>query len=80
MIQKKTKEKAQDVREENGVIREVIRKSALTASGEFEFRKLVRPQEGFLNCSMEEEKENLIMTYEVENLFPWSGIRREKGN
>lgn len=78
MIQKKTKEKAQDVREENGVIREVIRKSALTASGEFEFRKLVRPQGGFLNCSMEEEKENLIMTYEVENLFPWSGIRREK--
>lgn len=78
MIQKKTKEKAQNIREENGVIVEVIRKSGLTASGEFEFRKLVRHQEEFLDCTMEEERESLTMTYETGGLFPWTGIWREK--
>lgn len=35
MIQKKTKEKTRTAPEENKVIREAIRKSRLTASGEF---------------------------------------------
>lgn len=78
MIQKKTKQSTQPTAEENRVISETIRKSRLNASNEFEFRKLTRAQEGFLNCSMEEEKESLVMTYEVQNLFPWGGIRREK--
>lgn len=78
MIQKKTKEKNRTTPEENRIIRETIRKSRLTASGEFEFRKLVRRQDGFLDCSMTEEKESLTMTYEVGNLLPWSDIRREK--
>ena len=78
MIQKKTKEKNRTTPEENRIIRETIRKSRLTASGEFEFRKLVRRQDGFLDCSMTEEKESLTMTYEVGNLLPWADIRREK--
>lgn len=78
MIQKKTKEKTRTTPEENRIIRETIRKSRLTASGEFEFRKLVRRQDGFLDCSMTEEKESLTMTYEVGNLLPWADIRREK--
>lgn len=78
MAQKKTKDKPQNASAKDGVIRETVRKSGLTASGEFAFRKLVRPQEGFLNCSMEEEKESIVMTYDIRNRLPWTGIRREK--
>ena len=78
MIQKKTKETSRTAPEENKVIRENVRKSRITASGEFEFRKLVRHQDGFLDCSMTEEKESLSVAYEVGNLLPWADIRREK--
>lgn len=78
MVQKKTKRSEQLAEKESGTIKETIRKSKLTASNEFEFRKLVRAQEGFLNCSMAEEKESLVMTYEIGNLLPWSDMRREK--
>lgn len=78
MTQKKVKQSTQIASKENRVIKETIRKSRLAASNEFEFRKLVRRQERFLNCSMEEEKESLIVTYEIQNLLPWTGIRHEK--
>ena len=78
MNQKKTRRSAPPTAEKSEVMKETIRKSRLTASNEFEFRKLVRPQEGFLNCSMEEEKESLTVTYEIQNLLPWTDIRREK--
>lgn len=78
MIQKRTKEYTQKALEENRIIKETIRKSQLAASNEFELKKLTRQQEGFLNCSMEEEKESLIMTYDIQNLFPWAGIQHEK--
>lgn len=78
MIQRKTKEKARATSGESGVIRESIRKSRLAASGEFEYRKLARHQDGFLDCSLKEEKESLTITYKVENLLPWAEIRREK--
>lgn len=78
MIQKKAKENAQTASEENRILQETIRKSQLTASNEFELKKLTRQQEGFLNCSMEEEKESLVMTYEIRNLLPWNEIRHEK--
>ncbi|MCM1263503.1 MAG: hypothetical protein NC313_12375 [Butyrivibrio sp.] len=64
--------------EESGFITETIRKSKLTASNGFELKKLARAQDGFLNCSIEEEKESLIITYEIGNLRPWTDIRREK--
>lgn len=78
MNQKKKKQNAQNLSEERGVITETIRKSQLSASNEFEFKKLSRQQEGFLNCSMVEEKESLIVTYEVQNVLSWLDIRREK--
>ena len=78
MIQKKTKENIQKVSEENRAMKENIRKSGLSASNEFEFKKLTRQQEGFLNCSIEEEKESLTFTYDIQNVLPWTGIRREK--
>ena len=78
MIQKKTKENIQKISEENGIMKETLRKSQLAASNEFEFKKLTRQQEGFLNCSIEEEKESLSVTYEIQNVLPWTEIRREK--
>lgn len=77
-MQKKTKHSIRFASEESKVIKETIRKSGLTASNEFEFKKLVRQQERFLNCSMEEEKESLVITYEIQNLLPWTEIRHEK--
>lgn len=78
MIQKKTKDNIQKATEENGTLKETIRKSKLAASNEFEFKRLTRRQEGFLNCSIEEEKESLIFTYDIQNVLPWTEIRREK--
>ena len=77
-MQKKAKRSALLTAEENGTVKETVRKSKLSASNEFEYKKLTRAQEGLLNCSMEEEKESLVMTYEVKNLLPWAQIRREK--
>lgn len=79
MIQKKPKHRTRNTpEEESGVIRETIRKSMITASNEFELKKLTRAHEGFLNCTIEEEKESLIMIYDIRNLLPWKQIRREK--
>lgn len=59
-------------------INETIRKSKLTASDEFEFRKLCRKQEGFLECSIEDDGENIRISYNAENLALWTYIRKEK--
>lgn len=78
MNRKKTKENTKTTGGAEQTIRETVRKSALTASTAFELKRLIRHEEGFLDCTMEEEKESLIMTYETGGLFPWTGIRREK--
>ncbi|MDE6219771.1 MAG: hypothetical protein K2G51_04960 [Lachnospiraceae bacterium] len=78
MKQRKKRRKGTHSPDERAVIVEEIRKSQLAASNEFEFKKLVRPQDRFLDCSMEEEKESLTVTYEIQNVLPWSEIRRER--
>ena len=62
----------------DNVIIETIRKSHLNASSEFDFKKIGRRQEGFLNCTIEEDKESLTISYDIHNLLPWSEIRKEK--
>lgn len=78
MNRKKTKEETKAMEGAGQVLRETVRKSALNASTAFELKKLVRHQEGFLDCAMEEEKESLCISYDTGGLFPWTGIRREK--
>ena len=78
MNRKQTKENSKTTGGAEQTVRESVRKSALTASTAFELKRLTRHEEGFLDCTMEEEKESLIMTYETGGLFPWTGIRREK--
>lgn len=78
MKQRKRRRRGTHSPDESAVIVEEIRKSRLSASNEFEFKKLVRPQDRFLDCTMVEEKESLTVTYDIQNVLPWSDIRREK--
>lgn len=78
MDRKKTREDTKVAEGAARTVRETVRKSALNASTAFELKKLVRHQEGFLDCTMEEEKESLAVTYDVGGLSPWTDIRREK--
>lgn len=78
MTQKKTKPKSTVVPKEKSKIIETIRKSQLAASNAFEIKKLSRPQDGFLNCTIEEERESLIIRYDVQDLLPFRNIRKEK--
>ena len=59
-------------------ITETVRRSQLSVSNDFELKKLCRSQEGLLNCTVEEDNENLIVHYDIQNVFPWSGIRKER--
>lgn len=60
------------------ILTETVRISQLSVSNEFEIKKLSRPQEGFLHCSIEEKAESLIIHYDIHNLCAWNGIRKEK--
>lgn len=61
-----------------GTIVEKIRKSQLEAANQFEWRKISRERAGFLKCTLEEENENIVFSYDVHNLSPWTIIRKEK--
>lgn len=78
MNSKRTKALTKTTESPECVLRETVRKSALNASTAFELRKLVRHQEGFLDCAVKEEKESLCITYDVGGRSPWADIRREK--
>lgn len=78
MKRKKIRRKAMQNSLEKNVITEEIRKSMLTASNEYDFKKLCRFQEGFLNCTIKEDGESMIFTYDIQNMLPWSCIKQEK--
>lgn len=78
MKQKKTSNHKETKQKDKNLVVETIRKSQLAASNEFEIKKLSRPQDGFLPCSIEEEKESLVIRFDVHNVLSWLNIRREK--
>lgn len=60
-------------------IREItIRKSAMAASDEYDYKKITYPRNGFLDCEIQEKKEEIIIAYKVKNLFSMTNIRMEK--
>ena len=63
---------------EKNLIVETLRNSQLAAANEFEIKKLGRPQAGFLDCSIEEEKESLTVRYDIHNVLSWINIRKER--
>ncbi len=77
MYRKKKRQKSGYSPEETTIV-ENIRRSQLSVSNDFELKKISRPQEGFLDCSVEEDQENLIFCYDIRHVYPWSGIRRER--
>lgn len=64
-------------REEREIV-ETVRRSQLSVSNDFELKKITRPEEGFLNCTVEEDQEELVFHYDIRHVFPWTEIRREK--
>ncbi len=66
------------INEKLDIVVENVRKSQMSAANEFEYKKLMRENNGFLNCSIEEDKESLIISYDTHNLNLWTFIKKEK--
>lgn len=47
--------------------KKVIKKSELQAKTRFDYRKIIFQKEHFLNCSIEEREEELVICYEIKN-------------
>ena len=56
---------------------ERIKKSALQAEGIFDYQKLMYPDTGLIAVKIEEEGEELLLTYNLEALTPMTEIRKE---
>lgn len=54
------------------------RKSQMTASDAFDYQKLCRSYPGLLPCTIEQEREELIFTYDIHEVKGWQDIFREK--
>lgn len=63
------------MRENNKVIIKTVKKSEINASGILSYKMIQYPQVGFIPCEIEEEKETLQVTYQVDDLFPFEQIR-----
>lgn len=55
-----------------------LRKSAIAAAGKYDYQKLTHKREGFLECSMEEGKEDLHITYDITGMKKFTEIMKEK--
>lgn len=62
--------------EETGSLKRVIKKSEMRAETDYDYKKVAYPNERFLNCSIEEQTENLEITYELKNYHPFTDIRK----
>lgn len=62
---------------EDTVIKEILKKSELAAKDEFEYQWITYPENGFLQAHIEEQAEELKITYESENRNPLLDIRKE---
>lgn len=56
---------------------EIGKKSAFSAKTPYEYRKLSFPKPYLISMSMEEEKEELVLTYETENLTCMAELKQE---
>lgn len=62
---------------EDTVIKEVIKKSELSAKDAFEYQWITYPESGFLQSHIEEKTEELEITYDLENRRSFTEIRKE---
>lgn len=54
------------------------RKSAMAAEDIYDYKKIMYPRNEFLECEIQEEKEEIITIYQIKNLFPMSNVRKER--
>lgn len=60
-------------------IREITtRKSAMAASDIYDYKKIMYPRQGFLECGIREDREEIVTAYQVNHLLPMVDVRREK--
>lgn len=60
------------------IFEEAVKKSALNAEGKFDYKKLEFKRAGLADCIIKEEKEELIFTFDLNDLKPFQEIRKEK--
>lgn len=58
-------------------IKEVIKKSELTAKSPFEYQWITYPESGFFKSDIEEKDEEIEITYDRENRKACTEIRKE---
>lgn len=56
----------------------IIKKFAMNASGTFDYQKLMSKQEHFIPCQIEEQKEDVVIRYQLGELNPFSTIRSKR--
>ena len=56
----------------------VIRKSAMVASDNYDYKKICYFNRGFLECELEEKKEEVVFTYYIDDKKPLKDISKEK--
>lgn len=59
------------------VVKEQVKKSAYVAKTNYEYKKLVFPEPFLLGLVLEEEKEELVLTYDIEGKKSLMGLKQE---
>lgn len=59
-------------------IQKKVRKSDLAAQSQFDYGKLVFPRKEFLNCTMQEEKEEILFTYDKQEYKGFEEMKAER--
>lgn len=59
------------------VIKEQVKKSAYVAKTNYEYKKLVFPEPFLLGLVLEEEKEELVLTYDIEGKKSLMELKQE---
>lgn len=62
------------MQENKKIIGKTVNKSSMNANGIFEYKKLEYPDGGFIPCKINEEKETLEISYQVDDLYPYEQI------
>lgn len=73
---KRTKEdNGQEMKSESKSVRAEVKKSALNAKDEYDYRKLCADRPGLIPCSYEEDREDLYFSYKMAGKHPFSEIK-----
>ncbi|MFA9379050.1 MAG: type VII secretion protein EssB/YukC [Lachnotalea sp.] len=62
---------------EKTIVKEIMKKSIFSAKSQFEYKKLIFPEPYLIKMTLEEEKEELILSYEMEDRKSVLSIRTE---